>query len=202
MGNHLCRDATTVNTAPTTTPATLVVHIAPPTVSPVQMLVHDVLCNLFDYLRVKDVGRAGLVQMQWALAGKQRLPSANEALRVPQDVLRVGLAVRVFSKYFHTKHWSHVGLGPGLFYLEKTKIGNRFEFVESDNPYTGCRPIYRRQLILATSGVTIVGTLDPVTHRPVTQLEGQIRIKQAKNIFVRYVNAPHVLFVRRVVHVV
>jgi hypothetical protein len=44
--------------------------------------------------------------------------------------------------------------------------------------------------------------LDPVTHRPVTQLEGQIRIKQAKNIFVRYVNAPHVLFVRRVMHVV
>jgi hypothetical protein len=148
----------------------------------INCLCDDTLCYIFFYLSVKDVGSAIFTQIRWTLPGKQRLPSIGESLRIPQDISTVRVGVSVYSRYFRQHQWKNIFIGPGLHYLEKKKIGSRFDVVENINPFSGCRPIYRRQMTISKSGIKIVGTLDPNTNRPITQLEGQLRIKEGKNI--------------------
>ena len=71
-----------------------------------------------------------------------------------------------------------------MYTLNKTFVGSRFDFIENSSVVSGCRAVYRRRLAIVTSGVKIEGTLDAETGRLLTQLDGQLRVVEAKDVSV------------------
>ena len=147
----------------------------------ISILCEDNLLEILQYLNVHDVLHVVLTQTSWKKPGLHRLPSSGSPLRIPQDIcIRKGL--EMFSINFEEKGWTCLKISKGTFNLNKEFIGSKFDFIENSSIVTGCRAVYRRQLNIVTSGITIEGTMDPISGQILTQLEGQINIKEARDI--------------------